>query len=189
MQEQRESEIHAQAGGCRSGRPLSAAGRQMRLLERRLAAVRLAARVRKPLLTVATVAAEVGADCGWHHVMRAVEEGRIVWAWRINAAHSTRNEVRILRHSARHYARTLGARPEPELSWDEVLAVALPEGEAIPCTRLMCWWSAAAELGQVLMAEGSLSSVAGTANRRGPGGSRLVTRASAIEFLKSRRIA
>jgi len=163
--------------------------RHLRLMERRLAALKLAARVRKPLLTVATVAAEVGADCSWQHVIKAIEDGRIAWAWRINAAGAVRPEIRVLRHSARHYARTLGARPEPELTWDDVLHMTLPEGRTIPCSRLMCWWSAGTDLGRNLIDEGSLRTEGGTAPRPGPGGSLLITRDSAVEFLKTRRIA
>ena len=161
---------------------------QMSVVERRLAQTEPAVRRRKPLLTIATVAAQAGADCGSDHVKHAIEDGRIAWAWRIGAGQAARSEARVLRHSAEHYAKTLGRTLEPELTWLQVLAMALPEGDAFPCSRLMCWWSATASLGRDLIAEGSLCVVGETSARRGRGGSQLVTRASAIEFLRTRRI-
>jgi hypothetical protein len=161
---------------------------RMSVVERRLAQTEPAARRRKPLLTIGTVAAQAGADCGAEHVKHAIEDGRIVWAWRIGAGHSARTETRILRHSAEHYAKTLGQSMEPELTWAQVLAQVLPDGQAFPCSRLMCWWSATAALGRDLIAEGSLRAVGDASPRPGRSGSQLITRASAIEFLRTRRI-
>lgn len=161
---------------------------QMSVVERRLAQTEPAARRGKPLLTIATVAAQTGPDCGARHVNHAIEDGRIVWAWRISAGKSARAETRILRHSAEHYVKTLGRTPEPEITWVQVLAIVLPVGEAFPCSRLMCWWSATAALGRDLIIEGSLRAVGDASARPGRGGSQLVTRASAIEFLRARRI-
>ena len=161
---------------------------QMSVVERRLAQTEPAARRGKPLLTIATVAAQAGPDCGATHVKHAIEDGRIVWAWRIGAGKAARTETRILRHSAEHYVKTLGRTLEPELTWSQVVAMVLPVGEAFPCSRLMCWWSATASLGRDLIAEGSLCAVGDASPRKGRAGSQLVTRASAVEFLRTRRI-
>ena len=184
---------------CRSGsaiperwhrrpRAVAVALNHLSVIERRLAQTEPAVRRSKPLLTIPTVAAQAGPDCGASHVKHAIEDGRIVWAWRIGAGKSARAETRILRHSAEHYVKTLGRAPESELTWLQVLAMVLPIGEAFPCSRLMCWWSATAALGRDLVAEGSLRAVGNASARRGRGGSQLITRDSAIEFLRTRRI-
>lgn len=147
-------------------------------------------RRRKPLLTVAAVAAEVGVDCTSEQVRRAIECGQIGWAWAIGVSGSMRSEVRILRHSAEHYARTLGRTAEPALTWVEVAGMIFPgAGPAYPSAQLVNWWSADPQLGLGLIKAGYWRAVGSGGKRGGRGATPLVTRESVVEFLKQRRIA
>jgi hypothetical protein len=147
-------------------------------------------RRRKPLLTVAAVAAEVGVDCTSEQIRRAIESGQVGWAWAIGLSRSRRSEVRILRHSAEHYARTLGLTAEPSLTWAEVVGMILPgEGPVYPSAQLVNWWSADPQLGLGLIKAGYWRAVGSGGKRGGRGATPLVTRESVVEFLKQRRIA
>lgn len=147
--------------------------------------------IKKPLLTVEAVAAEIGGYVHSDGVLSLIEGGLITWAWNVASPRSNRREIRVLRQDAESYALTGGFRPL-KTTWPEVFRwVLMPHGHhqfpnCFELSKLMTFWSASSELGLDLIEEGCLRTAKGTSWRRGRGGSPVVTRESVEKFLRDR---
>jgi hypothetical protein len=110
--------------------------------------------------------------------------GELFWAFDIGNSRR-KQELRILALSVADYlSQSSGERP-----WEEVAEFIAPAANpVIRATDLAAAWSCKTDTIFTLVENRALLRVPGTDCRRGPGGSLMVQRESAIEFLESRRV-
>ena len=152
--------------------------------------------VTKPLVSLETAAAHLGGGVDVDDVLLLLEAQTadagpaLDWCWNIGSKRAARAERRILTDCLRCH---LSKEPQPARTWEQVLALVLPHDKAsdelyFSARRLLTFWSAGADLALDLIRERELRTFEGTKWHRGRGGEALVSRASAVEFLKRRRI-
>ena len=150
--------------------------------------------LRRPVVCMNFAAAVLDRDK--KSVLMLVEQGDLPWAWNLAAETFTKQTVRILAQCIAdfqqgHAHRTASMTPE------EVFREIFPTGQAVRagvvaklklCTiaRRLC---VGADHVTHLVDAGWLNPVAGSAPRRGPGGSQEIEQASLMAFMRKRRIA
>jgi len=128
-------------------------------------------------------------------VLMLVEQGDLPWAWNLATETFTKQTVRILAQCIADFQQ--GQRRTATLTFDDVFRSIFPTGQAVRagvvaklklCTiaRRLC---VGADHVTHLVDAGWLNPVAGSAPRRGPGGSQEIEQASLMAFMRKRRIA
>lgn len=116
-------------------------------------------------------------------VREMILSGELLWAFDIGAS-PVKREVRVLALSVDDcLAKSFQDRP-----WLEIADWILPDQAAVSAKDLAQSWSCDPDHVAALIRKKLLHRVPNTLWRRGPGGSPMIERSSAIEFLKSRRV-
>lgn len=154
------------------------------------APIRLA--LKRPVVTIKTAMGFLGADFSEDDVLGLIDSGAVEVAWNVGSISASRKEVRILAHSLDSYIRLGGVKPMQPLADSLVLkAVLPPQADGKPWIETIAFAESlliGSDLANDLLREGSLIAFRGSEPRRGRGGSALITRESALQFLKQRRI-
>jgi hypothetical protein len=117
-------------------------------------------------------------------VLTMIESGALTWAWDIASADAERREIRVWRECM---AAELSGLPQPDPDAEaQALATVLPPGDEIRSSQLRRRWTASQGHIQHLIDQHLLQGL--NAPRRGPYGYVRISRSSAVNFLRTRRI-
>ena len=144
---------------------------------------------KRPLVSTWTAMSLIEVDAE-EEIIKLIEDGRMRWAFNIATAGASKRLVRILGQSINEY---LAGQEAPPINAAEDFArtmdLIFPSRHAM--TRAVAVahaWNTSRDHILNLCREGQLRVAEGSDWRRGPGGSPIVETASAIEFLKQRRV-
>jgi hypothetical protein len=144
---------------------------------------------RRPLVSISTAMALIDVECE-EQIDELIEQGKLRWAFDVSNTARRNREVRILGASINEL---LSGQPAPTCSAAEDFARAmdcifpnLPATLSTP--TIVKAWSVSSEHVLNLCRSNLLRTVNGSGWSRGPGGVARIVSASAIEFLKARRL-
>lgn len=133
-------------------------------------------------------AAAAFLDSTPERVMRLIEEGIIPWAFNIGVARTHAREVRVL---AKCVADVLNGNAPGETSddWAPVADEIIPATrESLTTAELAQAWSCDVRHLYQLIQRKELAVLNAGKIRKGPGGSAVIARKAALDFLKQRRV-
>lgn len=144
----------------------------------------LRVQIRLPMMDIAGVRGALGVS--EHEVLELIEQGSgLSWAWDISTRAAQRREVRVLARCVTDLQRDAVT----ELSFDDVVSIIF--GRSRPFLwgkEIFRAFNCTSDHVMNLVVEDSLQRLPDTDWRRGPGGSPCVAWASAVQFLKQRRL-
>ncbi len=140
-----------------------------------------------PMIGMAATRDILGLDVDT--ILQEIEDRKLAWAWDIGLG-STRREIRILSKCVRGYQASNGSCGLAEKSEEEITGWILAQDRHpwIEGVRFKFLLSCENSLINALVDCGELMVMPGSKRQSGPRGSDKIVRASAIQFLKQRRI-
>lgn len=128
-------------------------------------------------------------DVNENRVRSLIEEGWLLWAFNIALnADGLRQWGRVLTQSVENFLAGPVGASEAESDWRTVASLIFPAKPAIVTCELARSLNCSREQARRLISAGQFQIVPGTRCRRGPGGAAQVVTASAVEWLRKRRL-